>query len=152
MLLRLERPGLLDDAYDGYRVSTAAVNPSFFATFDAEPLAGRLLTGADLHGPARVAVVNQSFVTRVLGGRNPIGRHVQYRDVDQYAGQRPPSGTSPPWIEIVGLVRDMGMAAEPDPQDARPRGRAARLPRRHVPCLPARVRRPGSPGDGGESD
>jgi putative ABC transport system permease protein len=111
--------GPMEGQFDGYRVSTAAVAEDFFATFDAAPLAGRLLTAGDYAGPPRVAVVNQSFVDRVLGGRNPIGRHVQYRVVRGDAGsQRPPTGANPPWIEIVGLVRDMGMAFDPDPQAA----------------------------------
>jgi predicted permease len=110
--------GPMEGDVDGYRVSTAAVEQDFFATFDAAPLAGRLFTAADYGAARRVAVVNQSFVDRVLGGRNPIGRHVRYRVVDQHAGQRPPAGIDPPWIEIVGLVRDIGMATEPDPKVA----------------------------------
>jgi putative ABC transport system permease protein len=111
--------GPMEGQFDGYRVSTAAVAEDFFATFDAAPLAGRLFTAGDYAGQPRVAVVNQSFVDRVLGGRNPIGRHVQYRVVrDQAASQRPPTGANPPWIEIVGLVRDMGMAFGSDPQAA----------------------------------
>ena len=107
----MEEGSVWDKKIDGYRISTAAVDPTFFETFDAGPLAGRLFTGADYSGPPRVAVVNQSFVKRVLGGRNPIGRHLQYRAAGgQTAGQ--------PWIEIVGLVRDLGMAVEPDPQVA----------------------------------
>jgi putative ABC transport system permease protein len=115
----LEEGGMWDAPVDGYRVSTAAVDPAFFSTFDAEPLAGRLFTDADYAGPARVAVVNQSFVARVLGGRNPIGRRLHYRkELDPNGGQRPPIGTPPPSIEIVGLVRDLGMATEPDPKVA----------------------------------
>ena len=111
--------GPMEGQFDGYRVSTAAVAEDFFATFDAAPLAGRLFTAGDYAGQPRVAVVNQSFVDRVLGGHNPIGRHVQYRVVrDQAASQRPPAGANPPWIEIVGLVRDMGMAFGSDPQVA----------------------------------
>jgi putative ABC transport system permease protein len=106
-----------EDNDGGYRVSTAAVDQEFFATFDAAALAGRLFTAADYGRAPRVAVVNRSFVDRVLGGRNAVGRHVQYRAVDR-TGQRPPAGTNPPWIEIIGVVRDLGMATEPDPKVA----------------------------------
>jgi hypothetical protein len=68
----------------------------------------RAMSRSDYAGPHRVAVVNESFVSRVLGGRNPIGRHLQY-----HSGRQPP-WTNQPWIEIVGVVRDLGMAAEPD--------------------------------------
>ena len=103
---------------DGYWISSAAVAEDFFATFDASPLAGRLFTGADFARTPRVAVVNQSFVSRVFGGRNPIGRHVQYRYGGGNGGQPPPMGANAPWIEIVGVVRDMGMAKAPNPQVA----------------------------------
>ena len=104
-----------------HRVSTAAVEPDFFATFEAAPLAGRLLTHADdaegrgAGAPAgqadvpRVAVVNESFVRNVLGGRNAIGRRLKYR-WSSSGGQRPPQQQ---WIEIVGVVRDLGMGSDP---------------------------------------
>ncbi len=108
----------MEGEYDGYWISSAAVTRDFFATFDAAPLAGRLFTGADYGGTPRVAVVNQSFVSRVLGGRNPLGRHLQYHYDGGGGGQAPPMGTRAPWIEIVGVVRDLGMAYEPDPKVA----------------------------------
>jgi hypothetical protein len=93
----------------GYRVSTAAVEPEFFAAFDAQPIAGRLLTQADNADVARVAVVNESFVRNVLGGRNAIGRRLKYLGSSS-GGQRPPQQQ---WIEIVGVVRDLGMSSGP---------------------------------------
>jgi predicted permease len=100
----------MDRKYDGYWTRMAAVAQDFFAAFDAAPLSGRLFTAADYAGTRRVAVVNQSFVSRVLGGRNPIGRHFQYRYLRGYSGPR----ANQPWIEIVGVVRDIGMGHEPD--------------------------------------
>ncbi len=42
------------------------------------PLAGRLFAAADfLDGAAPVAVVNEPFVQKFLGGRNPIGRRIR---------------------------------------------------------------------------
>jgi putative ABC transport system permease protein len=108
----------MEREYDGYWISTAAVAEDFFATFDAAPLAGRFFTSADYAGPPRVAVVNQSFVSRVLGGRQAIGRRVQFHRDGGNAGQRPPMGRNAPWIEIVGVVRDLGMAHEPEKQVA----------------------------------
>ncbi|HYN07282.1 MAG TPA: FtsX-like permease family protein [Vicinamibacterales bacterium] len=94
---------------NGHRVSTASVEPDFFPTFEAAPIAGRLLGPADYGDAPHVAVVNQSFVKKVLGGRNAIGRRIRYQ-VD--------SGPAEPWREIVGVVRDMGMAVEPSPKTA----------------------------------
>jgi hypothetical protein len=94
---------------NGHLVSTASVDPDFFPTFEAAPLAGRLLGPADYGDAPRVAVVNQSFVQKVLGGRNAIGRRFRYQ-VD--------SAPAAPWREIVGVVRDIGMAVEPNPKTA----------------------------------
>jgi hypothetical protein len=50
----------------------------------------------------RSAIVNASFVARVLRGRNPIGHRVRLVGRD---AEHPPG----PWIDIIGLVRDLGM-------------------------------------------
>jgi len=99
-----------------HRVSTAAVEPDFFAVFDALPIAGRLLVHADNTDAApRVAVVNESFVRKVLGGRNAIGRRLKYRS-SSGGGQTIPQQQ---WIEIVGVVRDIGMGGDPsEPKSA----------------------------------
>src|SRR6185503_5431868 len=90
-------------------VNTAAVEPDFFTAFDALPIAGRLLVHADNADVARVAVVNESFVRNVLGGRSAIGRRLKYRSSSN-GGQLIPQQQ---WIEIVGVVRDLGMGAPP---------------------------------------
>ena len=98
-------------------ISTAAVEPDFFDAFDAVPIAGRLLTPSDYTGVPRVVVVNQSFVEMVLGGQPGVGRRIRYT-AGGYDGQRPPIGAQPPWLEIVGVVRDLGMAVPPAPNVA----------------------------------
>lgn len=99
-----------------YRISSDAVDPDFFAAFDASPLAGRLFTPSDYVDRPRTAIANQSFVDVVLGGRNPIGRRVRYWN--RTGQDAVASGPAPPWIEIVGVVRDLGMGFAPDPQVA----------------------------------
>jgi hypothetical protein len=105
------------------RITTAAVLPDYFDAFEAPPLAGRMFVAADYVGPPRVVVVNQSFVDKVLGGRNAVGRRLRYTHASD-TGQSPPlgdaslSGRVPPWVEIVGVVRDLGMAVEPNPNTA----------------------------------
>jgi putative ABC transport system permease protein len=81
---------------DGYNVAMAAVEADFFDHFAITPIAGRLFSASDYAGPARVAVVNQLFVDQVLGGLNPIGRRVK-------------TARDAPWLEIVGLVRNVSM-------------------------------------------
>lgn len=105
--------------FDGYRISKAAVDPDFFAAFDAAALAGRLFVPSDYSAGSRVAIVNQPFVDRVLGGRNPIGRRVRYINVENGAGgDNPTFAPDQPWLEIVGVVRDLGMAGLLDPKVA----------------------------------
>jgi predicted permease len=96
------------DMGDAYPISTAAVEPDFFRTFETPAMAGRLLVPSDYAGAARVIVVNQSFVDTVLGGRNAVGRRIRYQRAGN-DGQRPPDATVQPWLEIVGVVRDLGM-------------------------------------------
>ena len=99
-----------------YRISSDAVDSEFFPAFDAVPLAGRLFTPSDYVDRPRTAIANQSFVDLVLGGRNPIGRRVRYWN--RTGQDAVATGPAPPWIEIVGLVRDVGMGRAPDPQAA----------------------------------
>ncbi|HUQ80270.1 MAG TPA: FtsX-like permease family protein, partial [Gemmatimonadaceae bacterium] len=61
-----------------------------------------------------VVMVNQSFVQLVLGGRNPIGRRIQYVELEEWSAPRPPTDNPGPWYEIVGVVRDLGMAVGSD--------------------------------------
>jgi predicted permease len=85
----------------------AHVHPSYFDVLGAPILAGRGFQAADLAPGARVAIVDQGFVDRVLLGRNPIGRRVRIGD-----GSTPPDGPGAdalPWLEIVGVVKELGM-------------------------------------------
>jgi hypothetical protein len=88
------------DHADGHRSSVAAVDRDFFDHFAMLPKAGRLFSPSDYVGRPRVVVVNQLFVDRVLGARNPVGRRV--RLMNQESVQKPPnSGDDQPWLEIV---------------------------------------------------
>jgi predicted permease len=88
-----------------------AISPGFFATLGARVVAGRGFDQRDVRpeeqgsvtaptnaqrAPFRSAIVNESFVRRHLGGRDPIGARLGF-------------GTGPqvqPSIEIVGVVTD----------------------------------------------
>lgn len=92
------------DTVGARRVSSDRVALDFFQAMNAPILAGRGFTEADLEGSS-VAVVNQSFIDRVLGGQNPIGRRFRYTRSEE----RGDAGPDEPWYEIVGVVRDMAM-------------------------------------------
>jgi putative ABC transport system permease protein len=90
----------------GHPVSSASVAPNFFDVVGAPIMSGRAFTAADVESGSDAVIVNESFVRHVLGGGNPIGRRVRRVRVEdtQQAG---------PWLEIVGLVKDLGMLEEP---------------------------------------
>ncbi len=91
-------------AYDG-EVNVAAVDPSYFAVLGAPILAGRAFHESESGPDARVAIVDQGFVDQVLQGRNPIGRLVRFVET------APPDGRaaeSPPWYQVVGVVKELG--------------------------------------------
>jgi hypothetical protein len=103
---------------EGYRVSAATVDPRFFDVIGARVILGRSLTMTDAEQDTRAVVVNESFVKRVMGGRNPIGRQFRFLSNE---GQRPKPGDKPgQWRQIVGVVPDLGISPQqPDPSAAR---------------------------------
>jgi putative ABC transport system permease protein len=88
-------------------VNVGRIEPSYFDVLKAPVLAGRAFAAADLAPGANVAIVDQGFVEEVLQGRNPIGQQLRFvQDPNDTAGQ-PPN----PWIEIVGVVKELGMGS-----------------------------------------
>jgi hypothetical protein len=85
----------------GHDVRVASVDADFFSALNAPILSGRSFAPVDLASGRQVAIVNASFVERVLRGRNPVGRRIRLAGRDT----EPPG----PWIEIIGQVRDLGM-------------------------------------------
>jgi putative ABC transport system permease protein len=96
---RIEIEG--DEGARAHSVSAASIAANFFDVVGAPILAGRAFTAADVKPVPGTAIVNQSFVNEALGGRNPIGRRIRV----QAAGESPAG----PWLEIVGMARDLGM-------------------------------------------
>src|SRR5215471_10993015 len=73
-----------------------AVGPEFFETMRLPLVWGRTFTQSDLQSERTVAVVNQAFVRRFLGGKNPIGVHLGGTTRSGKEVER----------EIVGIVGD----------------------------------------------
>jgi hypothetical protein len=99
----------LDQEGPGRRVAGAAVVPGYFAVMGADVLQGRDFASSDAGAEARTVVVNQSFVTRVLGGRNPIGRRLRYLGSNENWDGIALGDEPGPWYRIVGVVPDLGM-------------------------------------------
>jgi len=80
-------------------IRRALVGPNYHEVFKTPLMRGRYFSDGDLGDGRRVAIVDQTFVRRVLNGQDAIGRHVRVA-ADE--------GKSPgPWIEIVGVVGDI---------------------------------------------
>ena len=87
-------------------VRTARIHPSYFEVLKAPMIAGRAFTNADLSPDARVVIVDQGFADRVMPGRNLIGHRLRIR-----SGEKADSNAAPPpWYEIVGVVKSLGMS------------------------------------------
>jgi predicted permease len=90
----------------GGSVSFASVAPNYFNVVGAPILAGRAFTAADVESVPGPVIVNESFMHQILGGGNPIGRRIRRVRVED-------TRKAGPWFEIVGMVRDLGMADVP---------------------------------------
>lgn len=90
-----------DPESGGHRVRTALVDIGYFDALERPILSGRGFEAGDLRNPESTIIVNTTFVTRVLGGRNPIGQRIRFLSRQ---GQEPG-----PWMEIVGVVGHLGM-------------------------------------------
>ena len=91
-------------------IRAASVAPDFFETFDAPIVRGRTFTLAEARGEHPVAIVTETFVREILGGRDPIGIRVRR--------QRAGNGEAPPWLEIVGVVKDPATTKNATTEDA----------------------------------
>ncbi|HVJ27719.1 MAG TPA: FtsX-like permease family protein, partial [Vicinamibacterales bacterium] len=82
-------------------VWTNAVGPGFFEAFQIPLVAGRNFHDGDRLADAGTVLVNEAFARRFAQGGTPVGRRVRYTSADPNKPE--------PWLEIVGVVRDIGM-------------------------------------------
>ena len=87
-----------------HEVSFARIDPSYFSVLQTPILSGRAFDNGDVTLDSRVAIVDQAFVDQLLQGRNPVGRRVRFVEVPKRDG-----APEEPWLEIVGVVKDLGM-------------------------------------------
>jgi putative ABC transport system permease protein len=87
----------------------------YFPTVGIRMLRGRLLSGADVNGARKVAVVNQTLVKKFFGKEEPIGRQIKLSMLETL----PDSPVKDPLFEIIGVVVDVknqGIQEAPSPE------------------------------------
>jgi putative ABC transport system permease protein len=85
----------------------------YFQTLGLKLQRGRPLSAADVNGARRVAVVNQTLVTRYFGKDDPIGQRIKFKLLET---QEPIEN---PVFEIIGVVSDaknQGIQEPPMPE------------------------------------
>jgi putative ABC transport system permease protein len=105
---------------------SARVGPNYFETMGIPLVAGRLFTQSEIESDRPVAVVDETFVRLILGGRSAVGLMVR-------EPRREAAGTAGPWHEIVGVVKDATIMTRKKTADAmlyRPASIAAASPLR----------------------
>jgi predicted permease len=93
---------------------TSVVGPGFFEVLDRPIVAGRAFHGGDQSPAARAVIVNEAFVRgfRLRGGSgSPVGARLRYSN--ESGSPAEPSAAAEAsadrWLEIVGVVRDIGL-------------------------------------------
>jgi hypothetical protein len=95
--------------YQGAVADHHAVAPGFFDAAGLRVMAGRGLTGADVHRAAPVALVNEAFARRSFEEGDPVGRAMRV------------GGGMGRWHTVVGVVADREIPAvggDPRPRPA----------------------------------
>src|SRR5207302_5058390 len=85
-------------------------SPGYFKAFGIRLAAGRFFDAADRLGSPPVALVNEQFVRRYLGGRAAVGRRLHSDEAE---------GASGPRRQIVGVVgdlRSLSLDRAPEPE------------------------------------
>jgi len=81
------RPGEL-------RAAGNFVGPEYYRTMGIQMIEGRDFTEQDRKGAPGVAIINETMARRFFAGQRPVGQHIRLDEKD-------------PWIEIVGVARDI---------------------------------------------
>ena len=100
--VHLEDPAALKKGQSYFSGAT----PDYFATLEIPMVRGRDFDARDTPGSPRVAVVNQRFVERFIGGGDPIGRAFFLESSGGVADRR---------VEIIGVVKNTRYASLREP-------------------------------------
>jgi predicted permease len=83
------------------------VNEDYFGTLDLPAASGRMLAAADLDSARKVAVVNRQLEHEFLGDRDPVGKTIRVKELDDGPFQI---------IGMVENVRNDGLENDPRPE------------------------------------
>ena len=96
---------IVEGVRHGHLARFNRVSIDFFEAFDVPLLMGRSFQPSDV-GPAAAGVlVNRTFMARLFGGANPLGRRIRYVGRSREAGEG--NVVLDRWYEIVGVVSDV---------------------------------------------
>jgi putative ABC transport system permease protein len=74
----------------------------YFTTLGLRLMRGRVLSAADVNDARKVAVVNQTLVTRYFGTADPIGSQIKLNNLETPQN----GGVQQPLFEIIGVISD----------------------------------------------
>ena len=112
---------------------TTPAGSNYFETFQQPLVAGRLFTASEIDEGRNVAIVDETFVRLVLGGKSAIGQLVRQSPTER-------SDEPGPWLEIVGVVKDVTLAPDKTTADAKLYRPAAPDGMEHLRALPQQRR------------
>jgi putative ABC transport system permease protein len=95
---------------DSWRGKFEACDEGYFSTLGFQFLQGQPFSAADVANRRKVAVVNQTLVSRYFGHESPLGKHLRVDQLSKMAEKVPE-----PVFEIVGIVADMRNDGLEDP-------------------------------------
>ena len=87
---------------DDWRALFQLCSEGYFPTLGLRLMRGRLFTQAEVNDAQKVAVVNQTLVTKYFGQEDPIGREIKINSL----GTLTPDPIADPTFEIVGVTAD----------------------------------------------
>ncbi len=95
---------LVDAGSRNWQTEVQGTTTDYVPMRDAAPVMGRFFTQQEIDERARVAVLGQTVVRELFGGRNPVGEMIRMRRVPfQVIGVLPEKGTSP-WRDRDNLI------------------------------------------------
>jgi putative ABC transport system permease protein len=105
----IEIPGKVHT--DRWQAIFQLVSEGYFRTLGARLVRGRLIDENEVAARRKLAVVNQTLVTKYFGHENPIGRQIEVK----LLGTMTDSPVTDPMFEIVGVLADMKNEGLQDP-------------------------------------
>jgi hypothetical protein len=97
-----ESPVIVDTSLENDEVLASAVDAGFFEAFGVPLTAGRSFHSGDIGSAHAVVIINESLAKGI--GGNTVGVRLRAVADEQDQDQEPG-----PWLEVVGVVRDVGL-------------------------------------------